>query len=151
MRISGKKMSFLAFQVKNRKGDSYSVELREETRSSFQMASEASGFNPFFGLTMTLRHSDHGKETNNVGIVYSKMPGHGSAGFKRPTEHKSILLLAVSLNESVYPGITSYNGEKSTESERILPLLRLLLDCKTLRSLPDDANKVCANQLTNFH
>lgn len=60
--ISGKKMSFLAFQVKNRKGDSYSAELREETRSSFLMASEASGFNaPFIGLAMTLRHGDHGK------------------------------------------------------------------------------------------
>lgn len=52
------------------------------------------------------------RETNNVGIVYPEMPGHGSAGFKRPTEYKSILLLAVGLNESVYPGITSYNGKK---------------------------------------
>lgn len=159
VRIYNRKMSFLAIQVKNRKGDSYSAELREEMRTSFKMASEALGFDvPFIGLTMALRDNDHGKATGNVGIVYPEaMSGHDlrhvnpSAGFKWPTEHKSILLLAVGLNERVYPGITSCNGEKIPESERILPLLRRLLDCKTLRSLPDDANKVYANRLTNFH
>lgn len=159
VRISNRKMSFLAIQVKNRKGDSYSAGLREETRTSFQMASEALGFDvPFIGLTMALRDNNHGKATNNVGIVYpEEISDHDlrhanpSAGFKWPTKNKSILLLAAGLDENVYPEITSCNGEKIPESESILPLLRRLLDCKTLRSLPDDANKVYANRLTKFH
>ena len=153
LRISNRKMSFLAIQVKNRKEDSYSAELRDETRTSFQVASETLGFNvPFIGLTMALRDSENSQATNNFGIVYPEaMSGYGSTGFKWPTENKSILLLAVGLNENVYPKITSCNGEKSPESERILPLLRRLLDCKTLRSLPDDANKVYVNRLTHFH
>lgn len=49
---SAREMSFLAIQGKNRKGDSRSTELRAETRTSFQKASEALGFNvPFIGLT----------------------------------------------------------------------------------------------------
>ena len=58
-----------------------------------------------------------------------------------------MLILPVGLDETVYLGITSCGGEKSQESEAILPLVKRLLDCMPGITLPDDADLVYANRV----
>lgn len=133
------KMTFFGIQVKNRVRDSYSCSLKDETIRSFSKAAKTLRPDmPFIGLTMALRREQYASEDQSVGLVHpSKPTGHNtrsttspSAEYNWPKKNKRILLLAVGLDETVYPGITSCKGEKSLDSEAVLPLLNRLLYCK---------------------
>ena len=154
-------MTFFGIQVKNRVDDSYSGSLKDETIRSFSKAAKTLNSDmPFIGLIMALRRDKHASEGQSVGIVDPPKPtGHdarsgsaatSSAEYKWPKKNKRILVLAVGLEESVYPGITSCRGEKSWESEAILPLLKRLLDCKPGVTLPDDADLVYADRVKSL-
>lgn len=90
------------------------------------------------------------QDAHSIEIV-DRVKSSGSFNWSPDSGNRSIFLLAVGLGDVVYPEITSCNGEKSAKSERILPLLRRLLDCKSLRSLPDDADELHADRLTRFY
>lgn len=163
IKLPGGGMSFFGIQVKNRVDDLYSGFLKDETIRSFLKAAKALNSDmPFIGLTMALRRDKHANkgQSQSVGLVDPPKPtGHdtrsrsaatSSAEYKWPKKNKRILILAVGLEESVYPGITSCRGEKSQESEAILPLLKRLLDCKPGVTLPDDADLVYANRVKSL-
>ena len=161
IKLPGGGMTFFGIQVKNRVDDSYSGFLKDETIRSFSKAAKTLNSDmPFIRLIMALRRDKHASEGQSVGIVDPPKPtGHdarsgsaatSSAEYKWPKKNKRILVLAVGLEESVYPGITSCRGEKSQESEAILPLLKRLLDCKPGVTLPDDADLVYANRVKSL-
>lgn len=112
--------------------DTYSGSLRDETIRSFAKAVKTLKPDlPFIGLTMALRHKQYANEGQSVSLVHSPKPTEHdicnttslSVEYNWPKKNKSVLLLAVGLDETVYPGITSCKGEKSPESEAVLPLL----------------------------
>lgn len=159
IKLSGGKMTFLGIQVKNRVKDMYSGSLRDETIRSFSKAAKTLKPDvPFIGLTMALRREEHATNDQFVGLVYPPKPtGHEtrhtksqSTEYNWPKKNKRILLLAVGLDETVYPGITSCKGEKSPESEAVLPLLNRLLHCKPGATLPDGADLVYANRVRSL-
>lgn len=122
-------MSCLAIQVKNRAHDTYSGNLKRETKDSLGTAKKWIPDMPYIGLTMALRC--HNEEAG-VGIVHPlKSAGRGSrqreakTGYFWGKENDRILLLAVGLERRFYPNV--FGG---VSGEDILGLLRELLDCR---------------------
>ena len=93
---------------------------------------------------MALRRQQYVHEDQSVVLVHPPKPtGHDNrsirsslAEYNWPNKNKRILLLAVGLDETVYPGITSCKGEKTLDSGAVLPLLSHLLYCKPGVTLP---------------
>ncbi|KAK2761667.1 hypothetical protein FQN54_001495 [Arachnomyces sp. PD_36] len=164
---AGGSMSFFAISVKNRKGDSWTQTLRNETTSSFRKAaSELHLSLPFIGLTMALRGPEsrfdllHPSVSTSRGLRSRKKVGIGASSststpattasadpepdgqqytWPGQTAQKHVVGLATGLDESLYPAVNQCQGLKSEESQQIPRLLRELLDCNAGVSLPNDA------------
>lgn len=145
IKLPNGKITFFGIQVRNSVKDSYSGSLRDETICSVSKAAKSPRSDiPFIGLTMALRRQQYVHEDQSVVLVHPpKSTGHDDrsirsplAEYNWPNKNKRILLLAVGLDETVYPGITSCKGEKTLDSEAVLPLLSHLLYCKPGVTLP---------------
>lgn len=157
IKIAGSRMTFFAFQVKNRKRDKLSNHLRNELGGELKEAATEIGLNrPYIGMAMALRQEKSSVGEGQVEILQPKIAAHvtrsstsaiGNYKWPAKTQEKALMLLGVGLDDKIYPAATLCRGERTEETRRILPLLHRLLDCKAGTSLPDDADKVYAGRL----
>lgn len=178
IKLPSGKMTFFGIQVKNKARDSCPSSLRDKTIHSFSKFAMTRMPNmPFIGLNMAFhngqktkssprvgtptkehRREQYASEDQPVSLLHPPKPnGHetrnaksSSVKYSWPKQNKAILLVAVGSDETVYPGITRCRGEKSPESEAVLPLLNRLLHCKPGVTLPDDADLVYANRVRSL-
>ncbi|RMJ24574.1 hypothetical protein PHISP_04561 [Aspergillus sp. HF37] len=142
------RMSFLAIQVKNRKRDTYSKHLANETESSLTRAAQELGLQcQYIGIAMALRPHDGGGKSFDIvqpkRVTRGKHAGNYqwlSAKDKKSKAPKAeaLMLLVTGFDGDIYPSISS----------EIVPLLQSLLDCHGGASVPSDPdNRAYASRL----
>lgn len=135
----GKVVTFIAIQVKNRQNDVMSPGLKMEASSSLDSAVRALEHSePSIGITMALG-GQHGNQHGNQHVAVLRPISTRNGNLRFPQKNKMLQLLAVGLDENVYPAVGSINGWRTNATEEIPSLLKQLLGCVAGMSLPEDA------------
>lgn len=154
VRIHDAEMSFCIFQVKNRKDDHHTPSLRQEAVSSLKNGASAYKWSKrHIGITMYLRHQARPGSENFAILLpetYTpratrRTPQTDASGntprYKWPANDKKLVVMAMGLDETIYPFINTCCGECTDESTRVMTLLQQLLDCIPQVTFPEDADQ----------
>lgn len=135
-------MTFFAIQVEN--GQSGRISRRPNVAKGLGLST------PFIGMTMALRGQHPQGQT--VDILHPKLTAQvtrnsANATYKWSSKRKTLHILAAGLEAKVYPVVNLCHGKRDDETERIAPLLRRLLECNAVASLPNDVDKMYTGRL----
>lgn len=154
VRIADAEMSFCIIQVKNRKDDHPTPSLRLEAVSSLKDSASAYKWSKHhIGIMMCLRHQARPGSENFAILLPEKYtcratrltPQTDASGntlrYKWPANDKNLVVMAMGLDETIYPFINTCCGECTDESTRVMTLLHQLLDCIPQVTFPEDADQ----------
>lgn len=149
IRVPGSKMTFCLVQVKNRKRDHSTPDLRNKAISALTHAVDELGLSRnHIGVMMCLRRQQHTICTENDDRFQVLLPEIQNSratrstksfgSYKWPKNSKRLVAIATGLDAELYPFIDQCMGARTEETAQILPTLQRLLDCVPGTSLPDD-------------
>ena len=171
-------MTFCAVQVKNRKHDAFTPAVRRDAMSklgeavdklewsqnhiaimmclrSKKSTTEASTTSKQFEILLPEKAHSHG--TRKARKLRKAQNASSAAGtdeteyYNWPSQKKRLVLLAMGVEESVYPSINLCGGKRMVDGGQVSSLLKQLLDCMPGTSLPEDVDWEYINRLLPLH
>ena len=130
-------MSFLVIQIKNRRDDSLTSDLKNEARGSLTSAAQLLDSKVAHVAVMMSLRADGEKEAVQVIEPAENLPSpgtrkkisHGSSTYIWESQ-KRLLIAAVGTSLNIYPGIGFSNDpERESQTQAILEIFKSLLNC----------------------